>query len=139
MSIYVLKGRKSGDYFQSDDIALTFGPLCLACAVETRDQAELLAGNLKRMYDVDVDVERLEKGATLPMQTKANPETAREDQLYIALQKCAGALEAVFKDSKKRWSQGESSVIIFTGAYADLGTMTVSQILDEANEALEEK
>lgn len=63
----------------------------------------------------------------------------REDQLYIALQKCAGALEAVFKDSKKRWSQGESSVIIFTGAYADLGTMTVSQILDEANEALEEK
>jgi len=63
---------------------------------------------------------------------------SREDQLYIALQKCAGALEAVFKDSKDRWPQ-ESSVIIFTGAYADLGTMTVSQILDEANEALEEK
>ena len=59
----------------------------------------------------------------------------REDRLFIALQKCAGALAVAFKD---RWHQ-ENAVVNFTGAYADLGTMTVSQILDEANEALEEK
>lgn len=59
--------------------------------------------------------------------------TTREDRLYIALQKCAGALAAVVPRNQ------QSQVIKFTGDYADLGRMTVSQILDEANEALEEK
>lgn len=57
----------------------------------------------------------------------------REDQLFIALQKCAGALAAIGRQI------GEEAVINFTGEYADLGAMSLSQILDEANEALEEK
>lgn len=59
----------------------------------------------------------------------------REDRLFIALQKCSGALQLIV--DRERWPTDRP--IIFTGDYADLGTMTVSQILDEANEALEEK
>lgn len=59
----------------------------------------------------------------------------REDHLFIALQKCAGALQLIVDQG--RWPADRR--IVFTGDYADLGTMTVSQILDEANEVLEEK
>lgn len=59
----------------------------------------------------------------------------REDRLFIALQKCAGALQVIIR----RERMPESARINFTGDYADLGTMTVSQILDEANRALEEE
>lgn len=59
----------------------------------------------------------------------------REDRLFIALQKCAGALQMVV--DRARWP--DDRPIVFAGDYADLGTMTVSQILDEANEALEEE
>ena len=58
----------------------------------------------------------------------------REDRLFIALQKCAGALQVI-----STRMAGGGWPIVFTGDYADLGTMTVSQILDEANEALEEQ
>lgn len=57
----------------------------------------------------------------------------REDRLFIALQKCAGALHCIFPVNQHQVS------IKFTGEYADLGTMTVSQILDEANEVLGEE
>ena len=61
--------------------------------------------------------------------------TTREDRLFIALQKCAGALKEVIHQA----DIPEHATINFTGDYADLGSMTLSQILDEANEALEEE
>lgn len=61
--------------------------------------------------------------------------TTREDRLFIALQKCAGALEVIAQCEP---AYGDTPVK-FTGDYADLGTITVSQILDEANEVLGEE
>jgi len=57
--------------------------------------------------------------------------TAEQEQierLRIALQKCAGALMA---------SADGRANITFNGEFSYLGRMTVNEILDEANQALE--
>lgn len=59
---------------------------------------------------------------------------ARESALREALQLTAGALQAL---AAKALPKGERHVVTFTGRWADLGSKTVGEILDDADTALD--